>query len=100
MLINKYVWRYKTEYRNVYIKHERDRYARVSNGTDFEIRPKKKIIEQLIEEYSNQIRTYVEDNSEQYLDDLDDTIRQDIEDELVCMLVNMGKKYKIGGALL
>ena len=60
------------------------------------------------------VPTYVEANSgivgnrlyemhQRYLDALSETdkpFRQDIEDELVCMLVNMGKKYKIDNPLI
>lgn len=90
------------EYHNIYINSEKSSYAMVSNGEEFEFKPKKNIIDQIIEDKMSLIGKYIGDNVEQfgdkvlvlynkYCDDLDSNakFKKDLEMEIGGLLLSM-----------
>jgi len=53
------------EYHNVFVNSEHSNYAMVSDGKIFKYKPKKTIIDQIIEEKRSIINQYIDDNGEQ-----------------------------------
>jgi hypothetical protein len=53
------------EYHNVYVNSERSNYAMVSDGKNFKYKPKKNIIDQIIEDKRSILNRYVDENGEQ-----------------------------------
>ena len=90
------------EYRNVYLPNERSSYALVSDGKKFVYRPKKNVIDQIIEEKRSLINSYIDNNGDQfgekvlkkydtYQERLDDNeeFRKELEMEIGGLLLNM-----------
>jgi hypothetical protein len=91
------------EYHNVYVANERSKFAMVSDGKSFEYKPKKTIIDQIIEDKRSILEQYVEDNEEKLggnvlakyeryrnkLDEKDSKLREELEVEIASMLLNM-----------
>lgn len=90
------------EYHNVYVANERSKFAMVSDGESFEYRPKKTIIDQIIEDKRSILNKYVDANGEQlggkvlakyerYQNKLDDDpeFLENLEVEIASMLLNM-----------
>jgi hypothetical protein len=90
------------EYHNVYISSERSNYALVSDGKSFKYRPKKTIIDQIIEDKRSILNRYIDDNGEQlgdkvlkkyeqYQNQIDDNsdFRKELEVEIGGMLLDM-----------
>ena len=90
------------EYHNVYVSSERSNYAMVSDGTKFTYKPKKTIIDQIIEDKRSILNRYVDENGDQlgekvlakyekYQDQLDDNseFRKSLEVEIGGMLLDM-----------
>ena len=90
------------EYHNVYVASERSSYAMVSNGKKFEYKPKKTIIDQIIEDKRSILNKYVDENGEmlgervlrkydKYQDQLDENqeFRKELEIEIGGLLLNM-----------
>lgn len=90
------------EYHNVYIKNERSNYALISDGKTFVHRPKKTIIDQIIEDKRSILNRYVDDNGEQlgdkvlkkyelYQNQLDDNVefQRELELEIGGLLLDM-----------
>ena len=85
------------EYHNVYISSERSSYAMVSDGKSFNYKPKKTIIDQIIEDKRSLLNQYIDDNGDQlgekvlskyekYQDEIDD---KELEAEIGRLLLNM-----------
>jgi hypothetical protein len=90
------------EYHNVYSASERSSFALVSDGKTFKYRPKKTIIDQIIEDKRSILNDYVDNNGEQlgekvlkkyekYQDqlDTDPQIRKELELEIAGLLLDM-----------
>ena len=90
------------EYHNVYISSERSNYAMVSDGKSFKYKPKKSIIDQIIEDKRSLLNQYIDDNGDQlgekvlskyekYQDEIDDnsTFRKELEVEIGGLLLDM-----------
>lgn len=90
------------EYHNVCIKNERNAYASVSNGKEFKRKPKKTIIDQIIEDKRSLLNSYVDENGdklgkkildkyERYQDLLDsnDEFKKSLELEIGGILLDM-----------
>jgi hypothetical protein len=90
------------EYHNVYSSSERSNMALVSDGKNFVFRPKKIIIDAIIEEKRSLINSYIDDNGDKlgktiltkydrYQDLLDenDEFHKELEIEISAMLLNM-----------
>jgi hypothetical protein len=90
------------EYHNVYATSERSNYALVSDGKKFEYRPKKTVIDEIIESKRSILNTYIDVNGDQlgekvlrayerYQDRIDDDpeFRKTLEIEIGSMLLNM-----------
>ena len=90
------------EYHNVYISSERSNYAMVSDGKSFKYKPKKTIIDQIIEDKRSLLNRYIDDNGDQlgekvlskydkYQDEIDDnsTFRKELEVEIGGLLLDM-----------
>jgi hypothetical protein len=90
------------EYHNVYSSSERSTMALVSDGKQFVYRPKKTIIDEIIDEKRSLINSYIDDNGDKlgqavldkydrYQDRLDesDDFHKELEVEISAMLLNM-----------
>ena len=90
------------EYHNVYVASERSNYAMVSDGKTFTYKPKKTVIDQIIEDKGSLLGQYAEKNGDQlgdkvlkayerYQNALDDDpqTRKDLEIEIGGLLLNM-----------
>jgi hypothetical protein len=90
------------EYHNVYISSERSNYAMVSDGKTFNHKPKKTIIDQIIEDKRSILNQYIDDNGEQlgekvlskydkYQNQIDENseFRKDLECEIGGLLLDM-----------
>lgn len=90
------------EYHNVYSNSERSSYVLISDGKTFKYRPKKTIIDQIIEEKRSILNQYVDDNGDQlgekilqkydrYQERLDDDneFRKNLEMEIGGLLLDM-----------
>jgi hypothetical protein len=90
------------EYHNVYVSSERSNYAMVSDGKNFKYKPKKTIIDQIIEDKRSILNRYVDENGEQlgdkvlnkyekYQNQLDDNseFRKSLEVEIGGLLLDM-----------
>lgn len=90
------------EYHNVFVSSERSNYAMVSNGKMFEYKPKKTIIDQIIEDKRSILNQYIDDNGEmlgekvlqkyeKYQDQIDENheFRKNLEIEIGGLLLNM-----------
>lgn len=90
------------EYHNVYINSERSNYALVSNGETFKYKPKKTIIDQIIEDKRSILNQYVDEHGEQlgekvlnkyekYQEQIDDNseFRKTLEMEIGGLLLDM-----------
>lgn len=90
------------EYHNVYSTSERSSYALISDGTSFKYRPKKTIIDQIIESKRSILNDYVDNNGDQlgekvlkkyekYQERIDDDteFRKNLELEIGGMLLDM-----------
>jgi hypothetical protein len=89
------------EYINVYMRGYKSPYALVSDGTRFLNKPKKRIIEQIIESSLSMLQEYVDNNGEKcgqkiidkyerYRDVIENSERRkDIETEIAGMLIDM-----------
>lgn len=91
------------EYHNVYMPSDRAQFAMVSDGKSFEYRPKKTVIDQIIEAKRSILNQYVGDNGQQLgskvlrtydryqaeLDKTNSTLREELELEIAAMLLNM-----------
>jgi hypothetical protein len=90
------------EYHNVYLSSERSSYALVSDGKSFVHRPKKTIIDQIIEDKRSILNDYIDNNGEQlgekvlkkydrYQEQLDDDseFRKALELEIGGLLLDM-----------
>lgn len=90
------------EYHNVYMSSERSNYAMVSDGKVFKYKPKRTIIDQIIEEKRSLLDRYVDENGEQlgekvlkkyevYQGELDDNseFRKRLEAEIGGLLLDM-----------
>ena len=90
------------EYHNVYIQSERSKYALVSDGKTFTYRPKKTIIDQIIEDKRSLISLYLEEHADQFDDrvfdkfetyqnrlEVDPEFREELEMEIGGILLNM-----------
>jgi hypothetical protein len=90
------------EYHNVYSKSERSNYALISDGKTFNNKPKKNVIDQIIDSKRLILREYVDSNGDQlgekvlqkyerYQDLIDDDeeFRKNLELEIGGMLLDM-----------
>lgn len=90
------------EYHNVYVSSERSNYAMVSDGKKFKYKPKKTIIDQIIEDKRSILNRYVDENGEQlgekvlnkyekYQNQIDDNseFRKTLEVEIGGLLLDM-----------
>lgn len=90
------------EYHNVYSTGERSNYAMVSDGKSFKFRPKKSVIDQIIEDKRSILNHYIDENGdklgdkvlqkyERYQDLLDDDsdFRKNLEVEIGGLLLDM-----------
>lgn len=90
------------EYHNVYVPNERSSYAMVSDGKTFTYKPKKTIIDQIIEDKRSILNQYVDKNAYQFGDnvltkydqyqdllDANSQCRKDLELEIGGLLLNM-----------
>ena len=90
------------EYHNVYAQSERSKYVLVSDGTSFKFRPKKTIIDQIIEDKRSLISLYLEEHANQFDDrifdkfeayqnrlEVDPEFREELELEIGSFLLNM-----------
>lgn len=90
------------EYHNIYTASERSQYVMVSDGESFKYRPKKTVIDQIIEDKRSLLNQYVDDNGDQlgervlkkyekYQDDIDSNseFRKQLEIEIGGLLLNM-----------
>ena len=90
------------EYHNVYAQSERSKYVLVSDGTSFKYRPKKTIIDQIIEDKRSLISLYLEEHADQFDDrvfdkfeayqnrlEVDPEFREELELEIGSFLLNM-----------
>lgn len=90
------------EYHNVYVSSERSNYAMVSDGKNFNHKPKKTIIDQIIEDKRSILNRYVDENGDQlgekvldkyekYQNQIDDNseFRKTLEVEIGGLLLDM-----------
>ena len=90
------------EYHNVYSANERSQFAMVSDGTSFKFKPKKTVIDQIIEDKRSILNHYVDENGDQLgekvlkkyenyqnLIDDDSEFRKNLELEIAGMLLDM-----------
>lgn len=90
------------EYHNVYVANERSNFAMVSDGKTFKFRPKKTIIDQVIEDKRSLLNQYIDENGdrlgakvlekyERYQDQIDDNqeFRKALELEIGGLLLDM-----------
>lgn len=90
------------EYHNVFTNSERSNFALVSNGIHFNYKPKKNVIDQIIEDKRSILNKYVDENGDQlgekvlekydkYQEQIDSNseFRKNLEMEIACSLLNM-----------